>query len=269
MITLYTFNNSVCCQKVRVVLAEKNLDWDAVEVNLFTNEQYLPEYLRLNPNGTVPTLIHEGNVVNESTVICEYLDETFPDPSLTPENPLGRAQMRLWPKFVDEGLHEAVGAISFSAVFRERMRAMTPEQRQARYTNTGDPKRGDVLRDTYERGAKSRWMLFGIAAFEHMFKRLEAELADGRPWIMGDRATLADIGLMPYVARLDYLNLLDLWTAGRPRTEAWWQDVRAWPSYRAGIVTPMTTGEVDEMSLHGPKIRDDVADALLLLRKGV
>jgi glutathione S-transferase len=126
MITLYQFGNSVCCQKVRITLCEKRLDWKPVEINLFKNEQYDPAYLKLNPAGVVPTLIVDDKVLIESTLICEYLDDTFKDFPLMPTNPHGRASVRRWSKMVDEGLHEGVGEISFSAMFRERMKAMSP-----------------------------------------------------------------------------------------------------------------------------------------------
>ena len=71
VITLYQFGNSVCCQKVRITLLEKRLAWDTIEVNLFRNEQYSPEYLKLNPAGVVPTLVHDGKAVTESTLICD------------------------------------------------------------------------------------------------------------------------------------------------------------------------------------------------------
>jgi glutathione S-transferase len=107
MITLYQFGNSVCCQKVRVVLAEKGLDWRAVEVDLFTNQQYEPDYRKLNPAGVVPTLVHDGEIVTESTLICEYLDELYPDPPLLPPTPFGKARARLWAKTVDEAFSRA------------------------------------------------------------------------------------------------------------------------------------------------------------------
>ena len=65
MITLYDFGNSVCCQKVRVTLCEKGLDWESVNVDLFRSEQYDPRYLKLNPKGLVPTLVHNGMPVIE------------------------------------------------------------------------------------------------------------------------------------------------------------------------------------------------------------
>lgn len=83
MITLYDFGNSVCCQKVRVTLCEKGLGWESV-VDLFRGEQYDPKYLKLNPKGLVPTLVHDGVPVTGQTLICEYLDDAFPHPRLIP-----------------------------------------------------------------------------------------------------------------------------------------------------------------------------------------
>ena len=62
----------------------------------------------------MPTLIHEGRAIIESTLICEYLDETFPEPSLVPDTAYGRySQMRRWSKHIDEGVFEATREISF------------------------------------------------------------------------------------------------------------------------------------------------------------
>ncbi len=259
MITLYQFGNSVCCQKVRITMAEKGLDWETVEIDLFKSEQYDPKYLALNPKGVVPTIVHEGKPVIESTLICEYLDETFPDPPLMPPDPWGRTKMRLWSKMVDEGLHEGVTEISFSAMFRERMKAMPEPIREARFRNVGDPRRRDRFRSTYELGADSPFVVHAVFAYEKAFKTLEAALGEGGPWILGAKPTLADINLMPYAARLAYLGLLDVWTADRPRSRAWWQRVQDWPSFRKGLSDPLTKSERDEMATHGPTIRDTLA----------
>ncbi|MBT5456568.1 MAG: glutathione S-transferase family protein, partial [Rhodospirillaceae bacterium] len=133
----------MCCQKVRITLCEKGQDWEAVSVDLFKGEQYDPNYLKMNPKGVVPTLVHDGRAVTESTLICEYIDSVFPDPPLAPSDPLLRSRMQFWSKLVDEGLFEGVAAISFSAMFRERMKNAPEEIRQARFRNIGDPRRRD------------------------------------------------------------------------------------------------------------------------------
>jgi len=269
MLTLYDFGNSVCCQKVRITLCEKGLAWDAVGVDLFRSEQYKPEYLKLNPKGLVPTLVHDGRPVIESTLICEYLDDAFPAPRLIPADAGERARMRLWSKAVDEGLHEGITEISFSAMFRERMRNMPADLRETRFRNIGDPRRRDRFKSTYELGVKSPYVLHAIAAYERAFKSLEETLAEGGPWILGAAPTLADINLMPYVARLDYLGLLGVWIEGRPNVAGWWSWVQQWPSFERGLYDRITAPEFAEMRTHGVTIRADLAAILEDLRRAM
>jgi glutathione S-transferase len=268
MITLYDFGNSVCCQKVRITLCEKGLEWEAVNVDLFRSQQYEPRYLKLNPKGVVPTLVHDGRPVIESTLICEYLDDAFPEPPLVPADPWLRSRMRIWSKLVDEGLFEGITEISFSAMFRERMRNMPDDLREIRFRNIGDPRRRDRFKSTYELGVRSPFVLHAVAAYERAFRLLEQTLAEGGSWIVGAQPTLADVNLMPFAARLDYLGLLDLWTHDRPRVNAWWALAREWPSFRRGLRDLITEAEFAEMRTHGPTIRDDVAALLAGLRTG-
>ena len=256
---LYDFGNSVCCQKVRITLTEKGLNWEARRVDLFKTEQYDPAYLKLNPKGVVPTLVHKGTPVIESTLICEYIDETFPEPPLMPKTAAERAKMRVWSKFVDEGLFDGVSEFSFSAMFRERMRNMTPELREKRFRNVGDPRRTDRFKSTYELGVQSPFVMHAIAAYERAFKYLEETLAERGPWILGQQPTLADINLMPFAARLDYLGLIGIWTSDRPRVRDWWAMAKEWPSFKKGLHDLISEAEFEEMRTHGPKIRDEVA----------
>ena len=262
MITFYQFGNSVCCQKARVTMSEKDLDWEPIEVNLFRNEQYLPEYLKINPKAVVPAMIHDGKTVIESTLICEYLDDVYPTPLLIPKDPYLRSQMRLWSKMVDEGLHEGISEISFSAMFRQRLKNSTPEEREVRFRNIGDPRRRDRFKSTYDLGTQSPFVLYAVAAYYKAFNSMEKALAGNGPWLLGEKLSLADINMMPYVARLHYLGLLDVWIADKPAAKTWWQGVQQLPSFVAGLVAPMKTQEVEEMAKHGPKIRGELEDLL-------
>ena len=255
MLTLYDFGNSVCCQKVRITMRAKGLNWESVKVNLFEAEQYDPKYLKLNPKGVVPTLLHDGKAIIESTLICEYLDDTFPDPLLMPADPWLRSRMRLWSKMVDEGLFEGVTEINFSAMFRERMRNLPEEIREKRFQNIGDPRRRDRFISTYKLGVRSPFVKHGIAAYERAFKMLEDTLAETGSWILGRSPSLADINLMPFAARLEYLGLLNLWIKDRPRVAAWWVMAREWPSFKAGLRDLISEAEFLEMRMHGPKLR--------------
>lgn len=259
MLKLYTARNSICTQKVFITLHEKGLAWEQINIDLFKNEQYNPEYLKINPKGVVPSLAHDGGVVVESTLICEYLDEVFPSPALRPADALGRARMRLWSKAIDEGIFEATREISFSAMFRERMRNMTEEQRQTRFRNVGDPERRARYISTYEEGVESVYVFQGIANYEKLFKSMDDALADGRTWLDGAQFTLGDINLMPFVARIEYLDLLSVWTADRPRVLEWWARAKARESFVKAISSQLAEEEVSAMKKHGGAIRERVA----------
>lgn len=260
MLDLYHFQNSVCSQKARMTLFEKKLEWRSHEVNLFTSEQYDPQYLKLNPKGYVPTLIHDGRAIRESTLICEYLNDCFPSPPLMPEEPSGRTDARLWSKAVDEGLFIGVTVFSFAAMFRDRMKSQSPEERERRYRNVGDPERRDRYKSMFEEGLDSPYVFRAVGAYELAFKAMDEALAGGSDWLAANMFSLAEINLAPFVARLEYMTLLDLWIKERPAVAAWWQRVKDSPCYRSEITETTTPEDVDEMHLAGAKIKPRIEE---------
>src|SRR5215510_13533748 len=101
MVTLYHGRTSVCSIKARLALAEKGVNFESRLMTL-RGDQFDPGYMKLNPNAVVPTLVHDGKVVIESTVVMHYVDEALPGPALTPSDPLARAQVRMTEKLMDE-----------------------------------------------------------------------------------------------------------------------------------------------------------------------
>ncbi|MCA9773609.1 MAG: glutathione S-transferase family protein, partial [Myxococcales bacterium] len=98
-LVLYDHPSSPCGRRVRITLHEKGLAYERRIVDLAKMEQKRPEYLRLNPNGVVPTLVHGDQVVYESNVITEYLDDVAPERPLYPEDPWERAEVKRWQAF--------------------------------------------------------------------------------------------------------------------------------------------------------------------------
>ena len=117
-IELYHAGMSVCSEKVRIFLAERGHEYISHTLDLRAGDQQKPEYIKLNPNAVVPTIVHDGNVITESNVILEYLAEVLPGPSLTTSSPVSRAGMRVWTKQLDEGIHQLTSVISFAIGFR-------------------------------------------------------------------------------------------------------------------------------------------------------
>ncbi len=131
MLELYTHPMSPCAQKVRIVLAEKGLEWKKHHVNLQQKENLHPDYLKLNPLGVVPTLVHDDKPVIESSIICEYLEDTFPQHSRRPEDSYRRAGMRYWMKHVDVKLHPSCGTLQWPMVMRDALMELPEKERQA------------------------------------------------------------------------------------------------------------------------------------------
>ncbi len=104
---------SSASRRVRLCLAEKGLAYKSRPVDMGRLEHHSPDYLRINPNGLVPTLLAHGRPLHESGTICEYLDELAPEPPLRPADAYERALMRNW-------VHQIDGLIGNLIVFNWR-----------------------------------------------------------------------------------------------------------------------------------------------------
>ena len=259
MLTLYTFHNSICTQKVFITLAEKELSYDEELVNLFAAEQFDPEYLKLNPKGVVPTLVHDGRAIPESSLICEYIDETWPEHGLVPDDAFLKSRMRQFSKLVDEAIFEATRELSFSAMFREKMKQMPEDQRRKRFANVGDPSKRARFMSTYELGVDSPFVFEAIGNWEKAFKAMDASLDEfGGPWLLGDAFTLADVNMIPYLWRIEYLDLIVIWMDDWPRVADWWNRAKQRPTAAACIPGRLNDDDIAAMKEHGGKLRDAV-----------
>lgn len=237
MLELYHSINSVCAQKVRIALAEKGL---ACQEHMMTlqGDQFDPAYLKLNPNAVVPTLIHDGRPVIESSVILYYLDEAFPEKPLMPTDLHDRATVRLFNKLIDEYVHTACMTLSFATCFRARMARMSEAAREADLAKSPNQKRSDIKRDVTAHGLDSHYAIDAVHQHEKMLTLMEKAL-ERRPFLAGDAYTLADIAVLPYVLRLELVSLQKMWDK-RPGVAAWWERVKALPSTQDTIFKRMT-----------------------------
>src|SRR5882672_2584501 len=122
-LVLYNAPQSTCSQRVRFTLHEKDLAFSELKLDLFSGDQLRPEYLKINPNGVVPSLIHNGRVIIDSAVIIEYLSEVFPEPaSLVPHDAVARAAMRSLIRYIDEVPTPAVRVPSYNIAFLPHFR---------------------------------------------------------------------------------------------------------------------------------------------------
>lgn len=234
MIELYHYPPSTCSQKVRLVLAEKQLDFVGHVVDLPSGGQHAPKYVKLNPGHVVPTLVHNGLALIESTLICEYLDDAFPDIPLLPATPAGRHAARLWTQSIDR-LHAHAGALTFALGPRRLIAAQGPEAIEANVSQmVGEKARAD-RRNVLELGSASPIFLEALKAFIGALDRIEATLGE-RQWLAGETVSLADAAALPYVLRLDHLSMAPLIYA-RENLAAWYKCMQARPSYDVAITS--------------------------------
>lgn len=227
MIELYHNAMSTCAQKVRMVLAEKGLEWTGHHIDLRSAEQHSPAYLKLNPNGVVPTLIDDGHVVIESAVIGEYLDERYPTPPLRPTDAYERARMRLWTKQLDEGLHAHTGVLSTVIAWRFQ------DNHEAQIETMPDPAKRARKRESIRLGYDAPVFHAALKRYDKLLADMEAALAGGS-WLAGGAYSLADIAYAPYMARLDQLGLMGM-TIARPHVADWFRRIQARPAYEQGL----------------------------------
>ena len=233
MIQLYQSMQSVCSGKVRLVLEEKGAEYEEIDINLQKGEQFDPEYKKLNPKAVVPTIIHNGKVIRESTLMINYLDQVFPNPPLTPDAPYLKFRMGLFPKMMDEEVHPAVNLITYAVATRHiRAANYTSEELEAHFAQTSDPERSRRQRLVHEQGPAAPVFAWGIQTMDKMLTALDGALEEfGGPWLLGDQYTLADVGVTNYVFRLEALAFESMWTENRPRVTAWWEAIKARPNY--------------------------------------
>ncbi len=234
MLELYHNDMSSCAQKVRLTLAEKDLEWTSHHMNLRRGDTRTDEYLKLNPNGVVPTLIADGEVIIESTVIQEYLDDTFLETPLKPKDSVARARMRLWTKQLDEGVHAALGSLSNGTAFRyQTMAGRSEEELKEHINRIPDPARRERTMDLTLNGVDSSYFAPAAMRFVKLFSDMEVVL-QSNTWLAGDEYTLADIAFTPYVTRFDHLQYLGI-LDNLPRLSDWYERIKARPNYQTGI----------------------------------
>jgi glutathione S-transferase len=226
---LYNAPQSTCSQRVRFVFNAKKLPFDEVKLNLLEGDQLKPEYLKLNPNGVVPTLEHDGAIIIDSTVITEYLDEISPNDTFTPENPVERARMRALMHFIDEMPAAAVRVPTFNLAFLPRFQKMSRDDFVAMAESK--PLRREFMLTMGQTGFPKAEMEAALARLRRAYERMNAEIErSGGPWLLGKSITLADVAVMPALVRMHDLGMPD-WQ-DLPRVVTWFDNIRAHAAFR-------------------------------------
>jgi glutathione S-transferase len=260
MLEVYHHGSSVCAAKVRLVLMEKQIEWTSRYIDILAGEQFDPEYLKINPRAAVPAIIHEGAVLTESTVICEYLDDAFPGTTLKPSTSLAQARMRVWTKLVDEEIHPATRPLTYVVTHRHAILARGEAAVEEHIAS--DPHAG-------WRERKRRWIHEGFGApdvvlalgtFVRLIEDMDHAL-ERSEWLVGNSYTLADGALTPYANRLEMLGLSELW-GDRRHFARWFAAVKDRPSFAPALFDYLPQELRDRMLADGQRALPQVRETL-------
>jgi len=189
---LYCFGPGANSLKPLLALNEKGLPFEARYMNAGKFEHHEPWFVKINPNGQVPALDHDGKIITESTVICEYLEDVWPDQvPLRPKDPYLRAQMRIWTKWVDEYFCWCVSTIGWHRLIGNMTRHLSDEEFE-KYVERIPLHEQRVKWRTARKGFDQKVLDEEMRKVTHSINKLEARLAESK-WLAGPEYSLADI----------------------------------------------------------------------------
>jgi len=203
-------------------------------------EHHSPEYLKINPLGVIPTLIHNGRPLHESGTICEYLDESYPDPPLRPDAPYERALMRNWIRHIDGLIHnliifnwrhhlQKVASQWSDKELAEKLKNIPSKERQESWLRVARKPYTEEERDAAR------------AKLVPLLDKMEDAL-DPSGWLVGEACSIADIAAAPFVKRIDEEIAPDEISAKKhPRVTDWWTKIQARPAFARANFGPFLT----------------------------
>jgi len=201
MARLFHVPLSPYCRKVRLSLAEKKVEVELVEERYWEQD---PDFLRRNPAGKVPVLRLDGVMMSESAAICEYIEETRPEPSLLPSDPVQKLEVRrLVSWFDDKFHHEVTSKLLYERVNKKMMKTGYPDSKNVKA------------------GARAIKFHLGYMTW----------LLNHRRWLAGDTMTLADFAAAAHLSSLDYISDVD-WNSC-PDVKDWYAKIKSRPAFRS------------------------------------
>lgn len=249
---LYHGITSVCSIKVRIGMAEIGLDYESVVLDLPKGDQHDPEYLKLNADGVVPTLIDGDLVLVESSLILEYLDREYHQSRLMPRGGAAEYVARHW-LLRCLAIHGAINTLTFSTVMRDRtLASKSPQEIDAMLAKMPDPAMRLKRKDLLDQGLASGYIQPALKQLQRTFVDMERTLSQN-DWITGPDFRIADIALMSYVDRLERLGMEGLWARSAPRIGDWLAAMQERSSYVSEVGNKIDADAAAKMRAGGQK----------------
>jgi len=256
-VRLYHWEPNANSGKPIIALIEKGVKFESHYTDLLEFDQHKPEYLAINPNGTIPVLVHGDVMLAESTEMGEYIDGAFSGPALRPESPEERWRMRWWGKFLDGYFGPSLSMIGWSVFVGPAVRNKDPEELRANIERIPLKER----RDAWSMAIYNKFPETELKESQHRVQQgirvMEEELGK-HPWCAGNSYSLADINLFCMAYALPMMQADHVSCEKTPNLIDWLRRVYGRPSidesFRLGR-TPMAEriNEVRQLIAGGEK----------------
>jgi glutathione S-transferase len=237
MLELYHAEPMANSLKTLLAIHEKGVPFTSRFVNLHKFEQHEPAYVKINPNGQVPALVHDGKVITESTVINEYLDEAFEGPPLRPADPYWRARMRVWTKFVDEYFCPALSFIGWHHMIRNITDKLSPEEFEAKLARIPLKEQQEKWRTSARQGYTKEELDEWGRQVRVSVARMEQQLG-ATPWLAGAEFSLADVSTYAMLVHAPKRTPSLVNAKDTPRVFDWHERMSARAGTRAALAMP-------------------------------
>jgi glutathione S-transferase len=231
LIELYHFWDSFCSFKVRICLEEKSLSWTSHYIDLMAFENLTPSYLAVNKKAVVPTLRYDDTLIPESSIINEFLDDRYPEPSLRPADPIARARMRYWVNVEEEELFTAVRPASLNLMMKQAFAKYSEADLDKLLAGHPRPHLIPTLKKMFLGPPDRNAVEQSRKSLRATLNRMDQELHKSGPWLAGGTYSLADIAAAPAIDRIRRLKMADLWE-NLPAVKDWVERLTSRAAYK-------------------------------------
>jgi len=197
-------------------------------------------------------------VVIESSIICEYLNDCYPEVDLAPLDPYARTQMRFWMKHVDVKLHPSCGTIQWPMVMRPALMEKSEEERNAILERVVEKPRRERQQRLVQFGLDAPDVADAVRVYRKTILDMEKALAQ-QDWVVGDSFSLADVCLVPYFQTLLQFNWTALYDKDCPRVADWFSRCREREAYRQGVAVDFPDQLMTDLQEKGAAVWHKIA----------
>ena len=258
MLELYYFHGATCGLKARLTMAEKGADYSPRVLS--RDDLKTPDYLKLNPNAVVPTLVHDGSVLVESSIIMRYVNDVVDGPDLRPAAPLDHARMGMWMKRADEYYLPATGTFTYTIGYRDELVAKLGGKMEEYLAAIPNPTARERRRKILEGGYESEDFGAAVRTLDTMLALMEGELSD-TAYLAGEEYSLADAAMTPFLERMKDLDCVGWWLENRPAVADWWDRIQSRDSYDE-VLGPQGHPEATSFAQKGGAARERIQSHL-------